>query len=187
MQAQHMVDLATKHSLLQEVEHATHAIEILDLVFTNNCELVSSTVVEDWSTFTDHKLVIIHTNYQYRQLDIVKQKQYLCETGKRYDALDFHKAPWTEVKAELEAVDWGHLKELGNCTTSALAEYHTRVLEVLEKLVPQKKVKTKGKPKMHRMRRLLWKKHSKARKKFRSSNSIHTLSQNLQKMWELEQ
>ena len=65
----YLVDPASKHSLLQEVEHATHAIEILDLVFSNNCELVSSIVVEDWTTFTDHKLVIAHTNYQHRQLD----------------------------------------------------------------------------------------------------------------------
>ena len=47
LQAQKLLDLADKHSLIQEVEHATHAVEVLDLVFTNNCELVSSTVAED--------------------------------------------------------------------------------------------------------------------------------------------
>ena len=38
LQAQQLIELSTKHSLLQEVDQATHAAEILDLVFTNNCE-----------------------------------------------------------------------------------------------------------------------------------------------------
>ena len=52
LQAQKLLDLADKHSLIQEVEHATHVVEILDLVFTNNCELVSSTVAEDLPSLT---------------------------------------------------------------------------------------------------------------------------------------
>ena len=39
---------------------------------------------------------------------------------------------------------------------------------------------------MHRMRRLLWKKHAKARRQFRSASSIHKVSESMQKMWELE-
>ena len=46
-----------------------------------------------------------------------------------------------------------------NCPDSALANYHKEVLTVLEKLVPAKKKKANSKPK-HRMRRILWKKHS---------------------------
>ena len=44
----------------------------------------------------------------------------------------------------------------------------------------------KSKPKVDRMRRLLWKKHAKAKRKVKSSQSIHKLSESLQKMWELE-
>ena len=39
---------------------------------------------------------------------------------------------------------------------------------------------------MHRLRRLLWKKHAKAKKKFQSSTSTSKFSENLQSMWELE-
>ena len=107
LQAQHLIDLATKHSLLQEVDQVTHGVEILDLVFTNNCELLSSIAVENWPIFTDHRLVVASTNYQHSQQDTVKKKQYLCDTGKRYDALNFHQAPWTEIKVEL--INWSHL------------------------------------------------------------------------------
>ena len=41
LQAQQLVDMASKHFLVQEVVEPTHAIEVIDLVFTNNCELVS--------------------------------------------------------------------------------------------------------------------------------------------------
>ena len=71
-------------------------------------------------------------------------------------------------------------------TTEALSEFHTKVLEILEKLVPEKKKKSGGKPKMHRMRRLLWKKHAKAQRKFRSASSIHDITESMQKMWDIE-
>jgi hypothetical protein len=67
-----------------------------------------------------------------------------------------------------------------------LSEYHEKTLEVLEKLVPLKKKKSKSKPRMHRMHRLLWKKHTKASKRFRAAQSIHKVSEHLQKMWEIE-
>ena len=129
LQAQQLIDLASKHCLLQEVENPTHAVEILDLVFTNNCELLSSIVLENWDTFTDHRLVIAHTSYQYRQEDQEREQQYLCETGKRYSALNFIKAPWEEIKVELGQVDWGKMEELAkSCPTSALAEFQDQVL-----------------------------------------------------------
>ena len=165
LQAQHLIDLAVKHSLQQEVDQATHGTEILDLVFTNNCELVNSVSVENWQAFTDHKMVAVRTNYESRQVDTNQDKQYMCEIGRRYDALNFHLAPWSEIKDELNQIDWGKLGELGeSCPSLALEHFHTEILTVLEKHVPKKKFKSKMKPKMSRLRRCLWKKHSKAKK-----------------------
>ena len=55
LQAQQLIDMASKHFLLQEVLEPTHAVEVLDLVFSNNCELISGVTVESWPSFTDHK------------------------------------------------------------------------------------------------------------------------------------
>ena len=90
LQAQKLIDLANKFSLIQEVDIATHAVEILDLIFTNNCELVSSIVAEDWTSFTDHRLIIANANYQFKQNVTEREEQHLCETGRRYSALNFH-------------------------------------------------------------------------------------------------
>ena len=65
LQAQHLVDFCVKHSLQQEVDQVTHGVEILDLLFSNNCELVNSVGVEGWESFTAHKIVTVNTNYQY--------------------------------------------------------------------------------------------------------------------------
>jgi hypothetical protein len=117
----------------------------------------------------------------------VKKEQYLCDTGRRYKALNFNLAPWDTVKTELAGIDWGQMQELAKTSpASALAEFHEKTLLVLEKLVPLKKKRPKGKPKMNRMRRLLWKRHAKVSKKFRTSQSIHKVSESMQKMWEIE-
>jgi hypothetical protein len=155
LQAEKLIDLASKHALLQQVDKATHAVETLDLVFTNNCELVSSTEVEDWPAFSDHRLVIVHTYFKLKEENRVKEEQYLCETGRRYKALNFHLAAWEDVRTQLSNIDWGYMQELAKtCPTLALSEYQ--------------------------------KKHAKASKRFRAAQSIHKVSENMQKMWEFE-
>ena len=187
LQAKQLVDMASKHFLLQEVEQPTHAAEVLDLVLTNNCELVSSILVEDWAAFLDHRLLTIHTAYQLRQDNLIREEMFLCESGKRYSKLNFNHTPWLDVKEELGKVNWDKMEELSkSCPTSALCEFHENVLKVLEKLVPKKKKKIKNKSKMHCMRRLLWKRHAKASRNFKSSTSIQNVTENLQKMWQLE-
>ena len=59
LQAQQLIDTANKHCLLQEVDQATHSVEILDLIFSKNCDLISSVAVESWDTFTDHSFTLL--------------------------------------------------------------------------------------------------------------------------------
>jgi hypothetical protein len=63
-----------------------------------------------------------------------------------------------------------------SCPTAALSEFHDKLLQVLEKLFQVKKKKSGNRPKMHRMRRLFWKKHAKAKRHIKSSSSIGKLS-----------
>ena len=85
-------------------------------------------------------------------------------------------------------MDWNNLHELGKTSpTLALAHFHIMVLTVLEKFVPLKKDKLKVKPRMNRLRRRLWRKHSKAKKQFLSSRSLHKLTEGMQRMWLCEE
>ena len=109
MQAQQLIDMASKHFLLQEVLQPTHSVEVLDLVFSNNCELVSGVKVENWTAFTDHRLVVVSTTYQTPTEEAVQEEQFLCDAGRRYANLDFHRAPWQDIMDELQNIDWTDL------------------------------------------------------------------------------
>ena len=187
LQAQQLVDMASKHFLVQEVVEPTHAIEVLDLVFTNNCELVSEVNVESWPAFSDHKLIVMDTTFQPPQKKTDLKQQFLCDTGRRYAALNFNKAPWQDITADLEIIDWSYMEQLAKDNpVTALCSFHDRVLEVLEKHIPTRKKQSNNRQKRDRMRRLLWKKLAKVRKALKSATSIHKLSVLLQKMWTLE-
>ena len=92
-----------------------------------------------------------------------------------------------EIRDELGKTEWEQLEELAKSSPdAALSEFHDKVLEILERLVPTRKKRVGAKPKMHRMRRLLWKRHAKARRQFRSSSSIKKVTESMHKMWDLE-
>ena len=71
------------------------------------------------------------------------EEAHLLEVGLRYGKLDFNKAPWTEIQAELEAVadaNWGHMVELFKVSPiAALVGFHEKVLGIFERLVSEKK------------------------------------------------
>ena len=102
--------------------------------------------------------------------------------------MNFYKAPWETVKEELKKINWENMEELAkSCPTSALREFHNQVLGVLEQLVPLKpKRVTRSRPRMHRMRRLLWRRLAKVRRRFKSARSIHQITGYMQQMWSLE-
>ena len=59
-----MFELALKHSLIQQVDQVTHGREVLDLLFTNNDDMISSVTVEPWPQFTDHSIVTASVDFQ---------------------------------------------------------------------------------------------------------------------------
>ena len=127
------------------------------------------------------------TTFQPPQKKTDLKQQFLCDTGRRYAALNFNKAPWQDITADLEIIDWSYMEQLAKDNpVTALCSFHDRVLEVLEKHIPTRKKQSNNRQKMHRMRRLLWKKLAKVRKALKSATSIHKLSDLLQKMWTLE-
>ena len=115
--------------------------------------------------------------YKYREEEPAQDQQFLCDTGRRYSSLDFHKAPWAEVKSDLTEIKWDDMELLAKTSpTGALAEFHSQVLRVLEKHVPVKPAKGKRKPKMHRMRRLMWKRLAKGRRRLKTAKTIHQVT-----------
>ena len=105
LQAQRLLEFAAKHCLQQVVYGPTHGAECLDLIWSNNGELVSSCDREDCTQFSDHKVVTASSTYIFSQGQDNSEEQFLCSTGKRYKGLDFFKADWPDIQVELSKVD----------------------------------------------------------------------------------
>ena len=57
-----MIDLASKFCMQQVLSQPNHGGEILNLLFVNNPDIISYVEVEDWPSFSDHRLIKAQTN-----------------------------------------------------------------------------------------------------------------------------
>ena len=176
-QASKLCELSLKHNMIQQVDLITHGKEILDLIFSNNEDLVSSVSAESWPSFSDHKLVSATVSFQLEKVQDVEES-HLLESGYRLKKLNFAKAPWPEIQAELELA-----KE---SPVNAHLWFMDILLPLLENLVPKKTPRRKGRNRMERQRKLLWRKLTKIQRSIDSSASLSKISKLLQDKWELE-
>ena len=133
-QANMLLDLCQKFGLLQQVNSPTRQSsgEILDLIFTSDTSLVSQVEVEHYPTFSDHGIITCHTTYKNSHQQGEYTRSYLCESGRRYCSLDFHQAPWSQIRERLAKAEWNDLEKAAKTDIDeALNIYHCRVLEIL--------------------------------------------------------
>jgi hypothetical protein len=185
-QAAKLCDLALKHSMIQQVDQVTHGREILDLIFSNNEDLVSSVTVAAWPAFTDHSVVTASVSYKLEK-ENAAEETHLLDSGRRLKKLNFMKAPWPEIQGELRKIDWSPMKELAKeCPASAHSWFMETLIPVLENLVPLRGPKFSKRSRVDRERKLLWRKLSKLQRKIEESSSATKLAKLIQDKWDLE-
>ena len=181
LQAQRLVEFSVKHNLIQQVDVVTHGVETLDLVLSNDDDLVSEVTAEEYSQFTDHRLLTGSLSYKSLEEEEEQEEEYLLGVGKRFSKLDFYKAPWPEIQEELAKIDWESVKTASSDDpTLGLNIFNEKILEVLEKHVPERKKGKKKRRQMCRQRRSMWRRLSKIKKKIKSTENIHKLSKLVQ-------
>ena len=186
LQAERLCDLALHHNLAQLVDKPTHALEILDLVYTSDHHLVSHIDMEAFPLFTDHKILSIKVNFK-TGVRPRKEEMFLLDSGRRLRKLDFKKAPWPEIRKKLKDIDWSPMSRLARVSpTLAHSWFLVQVLPVLEGLVPVKRVCSGGRNKLHRRRKLLWRRIKKVRLKLETATSVAKLAKLLQDKQDLE-
>ena len=120
--------------------------------------------------------------------DIAGSDSHLLDSGKRLKALNFNKAVWTEIQAELSEINWGGMEEAAQVSPNdALGVLMDELVPLLERHVPLKVEKKKFRSKIDRRRKLLWKRLSKVKTKLQSATSVHKLAKLLQDRHDLEQ
>ena len=185
LQAQRFCDLMLSHHLAQQVDQPTRDMEILDLVCTSDHHLVSHISTESFPMFTDHRLVSVTVNYSLG-VKPNKEECYLLDSGRRLRQLDFTKAPWPDIRRELKGLDWSPMSRLARTSpTLAHSWFLCQILPILERLVPIRKTGG-GRNKLHRKRKLLWRKLGQTKKRMEKASSVQKIARLLQDRQDLE-
>ena len=157
------MELCYHHHLAQHVDRVTHGKEVLDLVFTNNQDLLHSIDSEYFPQFTDHSVITMKTNYKLKKT-VSKKKVFLLDSAHRLGKLDFQEAPWDKIRIELGNIHWSDMAKLSKANPTVAHSYLlSRIIPVLEALVPLKKTGSKGRSRQTRRRNLLWRKMGKVK------------------------
>ena len=185
LQAQRLCDIVISHHMVQLVGSPTHGREILDLVFTSDQNFVSHISMEPYSMFTDHSVLSMTVNWELGSTP-TKEKMFLLDSARRLHNLNFNKAPWLDIKTKLKSVDWSPMSRLASINpTLAHSWLLQQVLPILENLVPAKQV-WKGRSKLHKQRKLIWRKLKKIKEKIQKATSNQKVFKLLQDKADLE-
>ena len=153
-QAKSLLNILNDFSLLQCISKPTRGHNILDLVFTNNQQMINEVKITD-TIHSDHRLI------QCISTRLIKTQEKVCNQYEKFDNLNFNspKTEWTKIESELESIDWDTLTE--NKSATEIYNIMTRLtLQISEKYVPKRK--TKIKTKFNRERRNIWSKLKRA-------------------------
>ena len=186
VQAAKLIELTHRHHMGQQVDKVTHGKEVLDLLFTNNSDLIHSVDTESFPLFTDHLAVTMAANYVLTKPPPKKQL-YLLDSARRLNCLDFKRAPWDSIRQALSQVDWSPMEKIAKTSpTVAHSFLLTKMLPVMEQLVPVKKLGSKGRSSQTRERNLLWRKLKKIKDQLLKTTSPKKMAKLLQSRQDLQ-
>merc|ERR1712082_572747 len=130
-------------SVIQLVNQSTRGSrgdEILDLMFTNNSDVVHHVSSDRWESFTDHNVVKISVNYDDDSNDQSESEELIDKSiPGRYNCLNYRKANWTEIENSLNQINWYPMNSLD--ISEGIIWMHEKILMVLESKVPKKQKK----------------------------------------------
>ena len=153
--------------LKQYVNQPTHKDgNVLDLLFTNNSDLISDiNVTETLLSISHHKFVDMETTYKskYQIVDVQP-------TFQRFQSLNFFsdKADWSGLKNALSQCNWVSLFE-NKSSSEILDTFYDVCFDTCSTFIPKRKVQSRGKKvnpvkkKLLRRRKQLTKRLSRAK------------------------
>merc|ERR1712179_267162 len=74
---------------------------ILDLIFTNNHELITSIHIQS-SKITDHKYIKCETSHKLS----TNEKEHIPNNGTNLSTYNYKSANWKNIKASLKKINW---------------------------------------------------------------------------------
>ena len=165
---QQLINVASDLNLLQKVTGGTRETSagnnnILDLVFTNNHELISNIFIEK-SKLSDHNVIICETSHTTK----INHQQKGIPIESNLASYNYLKTNWVALKARLQGIDWNEIFSKSKSSAEKLQVF----LNIVSKVVDEFSVKFKqkrgvGLKKIPRDRRILLRSKKKLRKKLK--------------------
>ena len=163
-----------KHFLSQYVNQPTRERNILDLLLTNNDNLVLHTSSEE-TTLSDHNIVKVHTTYNIQSKKTTAPPSIPTHS---FRSLNLYKADFEKINAHLETIQWDDLKKL--CSPEEFPELlRLTVLQVCTLYAPPKIPPRKQSNPFVRDRIILRRRKRKVKNQIRVKNRINPNSNKL--------
>ena len=130
--------------MTQIINGATRKDEMLDLIFTNNSELIHDIDSKPRPNISDHNLVTAVTGYFYKQTCNFRETSESEEltVSERFQALNFHEADWNGIQLEIQERlrlnnDWMVLSEME--PDEGFLWFYSQLIDICELYVPKKR------------------------------------------------
>ena len=187
---QKLIDLAADLNLLQIVAEGTRETRkgnrnILELIFTNNHELVSNVYIEP-SKITDHKYITCETSYSYS----LNQHNQAYKQDINLSSYNYLKADWETIKVKLMEIKWEELPAQYKTSEEKLRIILDIVFNIVDEHCGKFKERGTNRKNIPRDRRNLLRKKKKLKKRlkenllstdkiFKAEKSIEEIDQKL--------
>lgn len=175
VQGNDLINMVNDHLLTQIVDKPTRESNILDLIFSNNPDMVHS--IENFRTaISDHNMIKIITNIATKSSKYQVNSSY---TKSDMDTLNLYNPNinWTEINKGLECIEWER-KLCNQDVSSMLSIFKEECLKCCLNFIPSQKSRSK-KSIVPRDRRILMKKRCNLRKKLKNGANNYGQLQNL--------
>ena len=183
--------IVSENFMQQLVNKPTREERILDLVYSNNTDILTDVSTEEMIGISDHRAVKFRTNWN----DVKKSEKK--NTKPKIANFDLSKAKWTDIKEEMEAINWTN--ELKNKSSAQMKE---KIISIITNIfegcqTPLKKYGENATGSIPWKRRQLFRKKVKLNKKILQCNNneykntllekVHEINKKLQDHYEQEQ
>jgi len=175
-QAKNLIDFSNYHCLNQCIQNNTRENSILDLLFTNNEDIIHKIEIT-CTTLSDHNLISIHSNIFGKKNNKADEKsnELSNDNDESFKSLNFfHKnTNWIGIKQELALTQWTNI-----LSSKSPDEMYSIILEIClnicTKHVPRRRNKKKSI--IPRDRKILMNKRSKLKRNLLISNDANKIS-----------
>ena len=162
-----LINLAADFNLLQMVSEGTRDTKkgnsnILELIFTNNHELLTNIYIEP-SKITDHKYIVCDTSHIYFQTT----QNPLPSQDINLSSYNYLMANWKAIKAKLSEIKWEEILSKQKTSEGKLNVILDTVISIVDEYCAKFKQRGRNQKNIPRDRRILLRKRIKLKKKLR--------------------